>query len=338
MSGGIIVSIANNVYNTLYGDIQGPMKALLEQAYEGSRKEQLTLWEKIFKPFKLDTNSATIAGIGTIGLFEDVGENGEYPLTSPGSGFNKVITAEEWKLAYYISQTMMEDKLDFVLRDQPGRLTDSFVRTKNSFYCGLFNAAAKGVDYVTAKKHKISIKTMDGVNLFSSNHKLANDRRTVSNAFSNEFSASALGKVATKMQNMRDDNGEIIGIVPNTIIIPNTEKAKSEVFGVIGAHNDPDTQAGNRYNYQFGNWDVLVLPWLEELVAADGSYPWFLMDTNYNEHNYGALAVERIPLSVRSSIDESNDANRWAGRARFGGAFVDFRAFAGGGLEYGDEL
>ena len=66
MSGGIIVSIANNVYNTLYGDIQGPMKALLEQAYEGSRKEQLTLWEKIFKPFKLDTNSATIAGIGTI--------------------------------------------------------------------------------------------------------------------------------------------------------------------------------------------------------------------------------------------------------------------------------
>lgn len=338
MAGGVIVSIANNVYNTLYGDMQGPMKALLEVSYEGARKEQLTLWEKLFKPFKLDGNSATIAGIGTIGLFEDVGENGEYPVTDLGTGFNKTVTAQEWKLAYYISQTMMEDKLDFVMKNEAQKLTDSFVRTRNSFYTGLFNAAVQNKDYITGQKRKISTKTMDGVNLFSTAHKLANDKRTVSNAFSNEFSASNLGKVATQMQNMRDDNGEIIGLVPDTIIIPNTEKAKSDVFGVIGAHNDPDTAAGNRYNYQFGNWDVIVMPWMEELVAADGSYPWILMDSNYNEMNYGALAVERIPLTVRSSIDESNDANRWAGRARFGGAFVDFRAFASGGLDYGTEL
>ena len=132
-----------------------------------------------------------------------------------------------------------------------------------------------------------------------------------------------------------DDNGEIIGLVPDTIIIPNTAKAKDEVFGILGAHNDPNTPAGNRYNYQFGNWDVLVIPWLNDLVAADGSYPWILMDSNYNESNYGAIDVERIPLAITSDKDRNNDANRWAGRARFGGAFGNFRAFAAGGLDFG---
>lgn len=339
MAGGVIVSVASNAYKTLYGDIQGPLAALIEQEYSKARLDQLTLWEEIFKPFGLKTSKATIASIGTVGLFKPVGENGEYPVSEIGKGFTKDVDSLEWKNSFFISQTMMEDKLDFVLMNNAKMLMDSAVRTKNAFYSGTFASAVLNRDYKVSTTDKVSIKTMDGVNLFSTAHKLANDKRTVSNAFSNTFSATNLGKVATEMQNMKDDNGEMMGLAPDTILIPNTEKAKSELFGVLGARNDPDTPGGNRYNYQFGNWKVIVLPWLVDTVNANtGDYPWILMDSHYNEGNYGALAVERIPLEVKSSIESNNDANRWAGRERYGAAFGDFRAFAAGGLEYGSEL
>lgn len=335
MAGGVIVSIGEGMYDSLWGNVQGPMKVFLETTYEGARKAQLTIWEKIFKPFQLDSHNATIATSGSLGLFEDVGQNGNYPNTQLGDGFNMLLAAETWKLAVYISQEMMEDKLTFAMKNEGKQLLDSYIRTRNNFFMGMLKAALQGKDYVSVLKNRYSTKTMDGVNLFATNHKLANSKKTVSNAFSDAFSKNALDKVSTEMQNMVDDNGEIIGLVPDTIIIPNTAKAKDEVFGILGAHNDPNTPAGNRYNYQFGNWDVLVIPWLNDLVAADGSYPWILMDSNYNESNYGAIDVERIPLAITSDKDRNNDANRWAGRARFGGAFGNFRAFAAGGLDFG---
>ena len=165
---------------------------------------------------------------------------------------------------------------------------------------------------------------------------MANASGSICNAFSNVFSKTALGTVAEKMQNTKDDNGEIIGLTPDTIIIPNTEKAKDDVFGVVGAHNDPDTAAGNKYNYQFGNWTVIAVPWLAELATKD-SYPWIIMDSQYNEDGHGAIDVERIPLNITSEL-ASNDVNLWKGRARFSGAFHEFRAFAAGGLSYGAQI
>lgn len=331
---GIITSISSGVNNTLFGDVQGPLVALLEEEYSRfESNESFTLWKKIFPEFKLDSNMATIGSLGAIGLFEDVGENGAYPASELREGFQKLLTAQEWKNSFAISQTMMEDKLDFILADNAKQLVASYFRTKNSFFWGLLGAALKNTDYVTPKKKKISVKTMDGVNVFSGAHKLAHASGTVGNAFKDAFSASALGKVAEHMQNMVDDNGEIIGLVPDTIIIPNTEEAKSAVFGVIGASHDTTTAAGNKFNYQFGNWEVIVSPWLASHQTADG-FPWLLMDSDYNQRRYGARDVERIQMTVRSEI-AANDANVWKGRGRFGGAFIDFRAFAAGGVSFG---
>lgn len=333
---GITISIESAKNHSLYGEVQAPMAVMLETAYNtAAENEMFKTWQHIFPEFKLDTHSATIGEVGSIGLFEDVGENGAYPQSEFAEGFEKILRAGEWKNEFSISQTMMEDKLDFVMKDNASKLVESYFRTKLNFFWGLVRAALLGQNYVTPKKRVVSIKTKDDVNVFATNHKLKFARGTVSNAFSDAFSVSALGKVATHMQNMKDDNGEIIGIIPDTIVIPNTEKAKSEVFAAVGSIKDPGTAASNAYNYQFGNWNVIVSPWLASL-ATDDSYPWMLMSSSYNEHNYGARDVERIGLQIRSEIAD-NDANKWKGRCRFGGAFIDFRAFAAGGVSYGDE-
>ena len=333
---GIPISVSSGLNNTIFGEIQGPLSLLIEQRYERFQNSEFTLWDKIFKEYKLQTHTGTIGEVGAIGLFEDVGENGAYPISDIKDGFLKHLMAEEWKNSFGISQTAMEDKMDQVLKDGSKQLVDAFYRTKNAFFWGLLAAALNGSDYVTKKKNKISIKAKDGVNLFSQSHKMANASGSICNAFSNAFSKTALGTVAEKMQNMKDDNGEIIGLTPDTIIIPNTEKAKDDVFGVVGAHNDPDTAAGNKYNYQFGNWTVIAVPWLAELATAD-SYPWIIMDSQYNEDGHGAIDVERIPLNITSEL-ASNDVNLWKVRGRFSGAFQEFRAFAAGGLSYGAQI
>lgn len=333
---GIPISIASGLNDTIFGDVQGPLAALIQQEYSRYQNGDFTLWQKIFHEFPLETQSAVLAEIGAGGYFEDVGENGAYPESEIRAGFQKVITALEWKYTLKISQTMLEDKLDFLLKDLAAEIVSSYHRTKNDFFWGLLGAALNNTDYVTKKKNKVSINAKDGVKLFSQSHKMANAGGTLCNAFSDAFSATALGKAAEKMQNMKDDNGEILGLNPNTIIIPNLEAAKSAVFGVIGSYHDPDNAASNKFNYQFGNWSVMVAPWLAAYQPQSG-FNWILMDSEYNERNRGALDVERIPLGIRSELSP-NDVNEWKGRCRFNGTFNEWRAFLAGGVSFGASL
>lgn len=333
---GIPISISSRLNDTIFGDVQGPLAALIRQEYDRYQNGDFVHWPKIFKEFQLKQKNAVFGESTSIGQFEDVGEGGAYPQSEIRDGFKKTLEAEEWKNSFSITQTAVEDMLDFVLKDRSKELIGSYYRTKNAFFWGLLGAALNNTDHVTPKKRKISIKTKDGVNLFSQSHKMANAGGTICNAFSDAFSATALGKAAEKMQNMKDDNGEILGLNPDTIIIPNLEAAKSTVFGVVGAHNDPTTPASNKFNYQFGNWNVLVVPWLAAFQPQSG-FNWILMDSTYNETAHGAIDIERIPLNIKSDL-APNDDNEWKGRCRFSGAFYEFRAFVAGGVSFGASL
>lgn len=334
---GIIFSVASGVNDSVFGKLQDPLKAFIERANEAWMNNEMNLAPKIFHPFKLDSNTGSIASLGSLGEMEAVGENGAYPLGNLEEGYRKVIRAEEWKYSFAISQTAMEDKLDFVITSNGQNLMDAYYRTRNNFMWGLLGAALQNKHFVR-KGMEFSVNTWDGVKLFAQEHPSKFDAKMKQcNAYSDAFSATVLGKIATAMQNAKNDNGEIIGLVPDTIVIPNTEKAKSDVFGVLGAYRDPDTAAGNRFNYQFGNWNVMVVPWLESL-ATENSYPFFLMDSDYNEKHFGALDVVRIEPKIKSYIDESTDANVWKIRARFSGAFGDWRAFYAGGVSFGKAL
>lgn len=334
---GIIFSVASGVNDSVFGKLQDPLKAFIERANEAWMNNEMNLAPKIFHPFKLDSNTGSIASLGSLGEMEAVGENGAYPLGNLEEGYRKVIRAEEWKYSFAISQTAMEDKLDFVITSNGQNLMDAYYRTRNNFMWGLLGAALQNKHFVR-KGMEFGVNTWDGVKLFAQEHPSKFDAKMKQcNAFSDAFSATVLGKLATAMQNAKNDNGEIIGLVPDTIVIPNTEKAKSDVFGVLGAYKDPDTAAGNKFNYQFGNWNVMVVPWLESLATAN-SYPFFLMDSDYNEKHFGALDVVRIEPKIKSYIDESTDANIWKIRARFSGAFGDWRAFYAGGVSFGKAL
>ena len=110
-----------------------------------------------------------------------------------------------------------------------------------------------------------------------------------------------------------------------------TAKPKFEgvEFSTIGADESPET-ANNGFNYQFGRWNVIVWPYLNQFITS-GTAPWILMDSRYNKDYGSAIWLDRVKLEVKSKIAE-NDANVWKGYARFTAGFNDWRAFAVGGI------
>lgn len=111
---------------------------------------------------------------------------------------------------------------------------------------------------------------------------------------------------------------------------------KKQVMNAIGAEGLPDT-ANSSFNFQYGLWNVIVWPYLNQFFpagSAAGHRPWLLLDSDWNKAMYGAVWLDRLPLSVRSDIAE-NDNNVWKGRARFTGGFNNWRfaamSFTGSG-------
>ena len=134
------------------------------------------------------------------------------------------------------------------------------------------------------------------------------------------------------------------GIVPRPIYghIPicsieegQIEGIKAAVWAAVGSEKIPGS-SNNDYNYQFGNWNVIIWPYLNDFIGSLAA-PWIIMDSKYCQECDVAIKQEREPLTVTSVIDD-NDANRWKGRARFGGGFVDFRGMLAGGLAAGGNL
>jgi hypothetical protein len=333
----IILSESSNNAKALYGEIQAPIAAFLERRDEAWMHDESNIAAKIFKRVNSTHHTEAFTGVGATDSFDPVGENGAYPQSSTEQLYEKYVTAVTWKGSFSISQEMMEDKMDNVLVGKPQIFIDSYHRGRSKFFAGLLGAAIKNQAAYKQGNFSFETTTADGAKLFSTAHACKIKGANQCNAFTDAFSATALGKLATKMQNFHDDNGNMLVMNPDTIIIPNDAAIKEAVFGVLGAHNDPTTAAGNKFNYLFGAWNVLVWNELNQYCAGSTNTPWILMDSQFNQRYDGAIDLMRKDLTVTSEIAH-NDANVWKGRARYTGAFVDFRCLAAGGLSFGSNL
>ena len=137
-------------------------------------------------------------------------------------------------------------------------------------------------------------------------------------------------------------DGSIPGILymPCGAITPKVGMALKVASGNLaiasGADKDPNT-SNNGFNFQFGRWNVVVWPYLNQYITA-GTSPWIVMSSGYNKEYGGAVWLDRVNLEVRSRIDEGNDANVWQGYARFTAGFNDWRFAAVGGVSTGTQL
>lgn len=330
----IIFSESSGLNDSIYGKCQAPIRMFLEK--RGEEFEQNSVLKNLFLMGKSGNYADMMTTMTAMSGFEPVGENGAYPLDGMQEGYQKLLKYQTWKDSFSVSKEMMEDGKLMDMRKQPAAFMTSYNRTRELFGAALYGAAMNGAGSVTFKGVKFDLTGADGSNLFAKEHtpKVSGDKQC--NCFKDAFSVDALSKLETAMHLFRGDNDEILDVAPDTILIPEIATLKKDVFAAIGADKDP-VSANNAFNYQYGRWNVIVWPYLNQFVTK-GTSPWVLLDSKYNETYGGAVWNDRVQLEVRSTIDENTDANAWRGRSRFNAAFNDWRFAAIGGVAAGNAL
>lgn len=337
MSGFLTVSIGSGLNGTIYGDCQVPLKAFLESRGEAFQRESLLPY--LYRMEKSRHWAERYSSETAMGDFEPVGEGGDYPKTGFEDGYFRDIVNMTFKQSFSVTQELVEDCLLGTMKQRANKLVTAYGRTREKFGRILYAGGLYGTT-VSYKGKTFACGSADGQALFSKTHPNKVNGAKQTNLYKGTFTNTLLGKIETEMQNIKGDNGELLGVAPDTIWIPNDAALKDAVFSAVGADKEP-TSGNNAFNYQFGRWNIIVDPYLTAALTDLGKSsekPFFLLDSKFIELNDGPIFQDRVPLDVKSVIDNNNDNNVWHGRARFGAGFADWRFVAVGNMSTGTDL
>lgn len=337
MSGFLTVSIGSGLNGTIYGDCQVPLKAFLESRGEAFQRESLLPY--LYRMEKSRHWAERYSSETAMGDFEPVGEGGDYPKTGFEDGYFRDIVNMTFKQSFSVTQELVEDCLLGTMKQRANKLVTAYGRTREKFGRILYAGGLYGTT-VSYKGKTFACGSADGQALFSKTHPNKVNGAKQTNLYKGTFTNTLLGKIETEMQNIKGDNGELLGVAPDTIWIPNDAALKDAVFSAVGADKEP-TSGNNAFNYQFGRWNIIVDPYLTAALTdlgKSGEKPFFLLDSKFIELNDGPIFQDRVPLDVKSVIDNNNDNNVWQGRARFGAGFADWRFVAVGNMSTGTDL
>lgn len=329
----IIFGKMSGLNDSIYGKSEAPIKAFLEENVKAYT--DMSFVEKVFKMMSSDNYGEKLTSLTSLAQgFMPVGEGGAYPKDDRQEGYSKFMEHETWKDSFTVTKEMMEDsKLLDLNRTGAKGFIDAYALTREKYGASILVGAVNGTS-TTFRGMTVDCTCNDGLSIFSTAHTSATGNAGVqSNKFSNTFSEDALGLVETAMQNFYDDNGEVLTVAPDTIIIANNAAMKKAVFAAIGADKDPNT-SNNAFNYVFGRWNVITSPYLNGLPTG----AWILEDSKYNDNYNGLIWFDRIPLTISSYVDENTDNNVWKGRSRFVAGCNDWRGIAVAGISGGTTL
>ncbi len=330
---GITFTEGSGLQDSIFGKSQDPIKFFLEK--RGESFEQQSIIAEVFDMETSQHWGEKFTSMTGMNGFIPVGENGNYPVDEMQESYSKFLENMTWKNSFSLSREIVEDAKLMDLRKQPAAFITAYYRTREKYGAALLGNAIQGNTSVSFSGKSFSTTTADGQCLFSTSHPSKLGFTAQCNLFSDAFSNDALMAMESAMQGFKGDNDEILDVAPTTILIPNDYALKKSVFAAIGADKDPAT-ANNGFNYNFGRWNVIVWPYLNQFIAS-GTSPWVLLDARYNSEYGGAVWLDRVNLEVRSEL-AGNDANIWKGYARFVAGFNDWRAFAVGGVSSGSAL
>ncbi len=330
----IIFSEGSGLQDSIFAKSQAPIRMFIEKRGESFEKNSMI--PELFNMGRSRHWAEKFTSLTAMNGFQPVGENGEYPMDGMREGYTKVLEHMTWKNSFALSREIVEDSKLIDLKQKPSGFVAGYYRTREQFAAALYGAAVAGKTAADFRGKTFDVTTADGKALFAKDHPARVSGKAQSNMFSDAFSEDALAAAETAMQHFRGDNNDLLDIAPDTILIPNDYKLKKAVFAAIGADKDPSTE-NNGFNYIFGRWNVIVWPYLNQYIG-EGTQPWVLLDSRYNDEHGGAVWLDRTPLEVRSRTSDSNDANIWSGYARFSAGFNDWRFAAVCGVAGGTKL
>ena len=349
---GIIYNIEEAIKNSAFNVLQEPIKMILDNQKEAY--EQNSIISKFFVMKTTDRYMEEYRSQTSMDGFKPTEDMEVAPISDFEESYFQQYTFQIWTNSFVISKQTMEDGKLMDVDMKANAFIKGYNRTREQYAVSMIGAAL-GNTYEDLKITAKSGKGMDTVTgdiegtrqqYFSGLHKtvqLRDGRPQITQ--SNKFTATlnftdgvtpdleekvldVLGQVESIMATYKDDKGNITPVEVDTIFVGQnyrlidilTRGLKSK----YGASMD-----GNGINTQYGKYKIVVSPYLSGIDGfKDADNGLILASSSRNREGLGAVWFDRKPLEVRSYKDDKTEANVWAGRARWGAGFGDFRAMS----------
>ena len=352
---GIIYNIEEAIKNSAFNVLQEPIKMILDNQKEAY--EQNSIISKFFVMKTTDRYMEEYRSMTSMDGFKPTEDMEVAPISDFEESYFQQFTFQIWTNSFVISKQTMEDGKLMDVDMKANAFIKGYNRTREQYAVAMIGAALgnTGNTYEDLKITAKSGKGMDTVTgdiegerqqYFHGLHKtvqLRDGRPQITQ--SNKFTATlnftddvtpdleekvldVLGQVESIMATYKDDKGNITPVEVDTIFVGQnyrlidilTRGLKSK----YGASMD-----GNGINTQYGKYKLVVSPYLSGIDGfKDADNGLILASSSRNREGLGAVWFDRKPLEVRSYKDDKTEANVWAGRARWGAGFGDFRAMS----------
>lgn len=353
---GIIFNIHEAVKNSAFNVLQEPIKMFMENQTEAFEKESII--NKVFVMKTTDKFREEYRSITAMDGFKPTEDMEVAGISDFEESYNKQFMFQTWTNSFVISKQTLEDKRDMDVTQMSQMFIKSFNRTREQ-YAAQFIAAGLGKTHDGFKISALAGKgadTVDGTiegakqqyfhNVHNPLHHngIAGDGKVQSNKFyatidglSNanamalnveEAILDVIGQVESIMSKYTDDKGNIVPVSVDTIVVgQNYRLVDILTRGLKSKYGS--SMDGNGVNLQYGKYKLVVSPYLSGVDGfKDADNSLILLSSERNREGLGLVWFDRKPLEVRSYIEDKTEANVWAGRARWGAGFGDFRAMS----------
>ena len=330
----IIYSSMVEKNHPMFGKFVHPIKALIESESNQCEKNK-TILDVLFNVEKSNRYAETVMGESDFDTFQSKEEGAEAAKDTVQKTYDKTIEHIEFAKEFVITRKMADDAkfgIGANIKSKPKKFVRAYYKTRVKLAA---EALIHGTETtMTFNGATVDLKTGDGLSLFNSAHTYAveNDKttgQTQSNYFwgdvcsSSEAFEEALGVLANRMRNFKDENGETMGYTADVLVIPcNRPRLEMMAKKIIGSERTTGSH-NNDINTQYGNWTLVVLDGWE---TEDDRF--MIMSSEANENLLGNMFINRVKLDITSDIDKHTRNFFWNGYCRFGVGFTTWKHMA----------
>lgn len=331
MAEDYVYSADSGLNDPLFGKFEKPIKALIADESNIWKKNK-TILDVLFNVEKSNRFGETIMGESDFGTFKSKAEGDNAEHDTVQKTYDKFIEHIEFGKEFTITRKMADDAkfgMGANMKNAPRRFMRSYYKTRVELAAkALINGTKTSMSYNGAT---VDLTVGDKLALFSNAHTYAKEDMdgTQSNYFYGDLTSSsakfeeALGVLANKLRNFKDENGDTMGYVADVLIIPcnrpKLEMMAKQIIGserTVGSHN-------NDINTQYGNWTLVVLDGWE---TNDDRF--MVMSSEANKNLLGNMFFNRVKLDITYDVDKHSRNMFWNGYCRFGVGFASWKHIA----------
>jgi hypothetical protein len=256
----------------------------------------------LYKPGRSNKSKETDLQVGGFG--DPVAFEGSVVYDAPRRGYEVEYSFDELVKGFAITRKMRDDLLYDTIFDSAAGMATAFARKRRKDAASVFNNSTSA-----------SYLGYDSKALCANDHpRSRTDSTSVDNLAALALTSASLETAVLAHQNLKDDLGEEIVIMPDTLVVPRA--LRKTALEIVGSDKQPEN-ANNAINVQAGQWNIIVDPYLTSSTA------WWIVDSTLSRRFL--KWYDRIGVEFAGTQDFDTMIWKYRGYTRYGFGWSDFR-------------